>query len=221
MAYQWDFSSVLLPPEFWLQGAALTMVYAAATTAAGALIGFVLGPALLARSSLLRLPVQAYVQLFRCTPLLVQIVWFYYALPIVLGIDLPSWFAAGIGLALYMGAFTTEIVRAGVLSIESGQWQAAFALGLSRILTLRLVILPQAARRMVPPLVSQSVLQVKNTALLSIVAIPELMHRSDVMVSETFRPLEVYTGVAAMYFVLLFPLVMLSKRLEIRLNEAA
>ena len=88
--------------------------------------------------------------------------------------------------------------------------------GLSRLKTLRLVILPQAARRMVPPLVSQSVLQLKNTALLSTVAIPELMQRSSIMVSETFRPLEVYTGVAAMYFVLLFPMVLLSKRLELR-----
>lgn len=87
---------------------------------------------------------------------------------------------------------------------------------LSRSRLVRLVILPQAARRMVPPLVSQSVLQMKNTALLSVVAIPELMYRSSVMVSETFRPLEVYTGLAAMYFVLLFPMVMLSKRLELK-----
>lgn len=216
MAYQWDFATVFLPPGFWIQGALITLAYASATTVAGCVVGLVLGPALLSRSRLVRLPVQAYVQLFRCTPLLVQVVWFYYALPIVLGIDLPSWLAAGIGLSLYMGAFTTEIFRAGVLSIEAGQWQAALAVGLSRLQALRLVILPQAARRMVPPLVSQSVLQMKNTALLSVVAIPELMYRSSVMVSETFRPLEVYTGLAAMYFVLLFPMVMLSKRLELK-----
>lgn len=219
MVYHWDFSSVFTPPEFWIKGALLTLAYAAATTIAGCMVGLVFGPALLSRSRLIRMPVQAYVQLFRCTPLLVQVVWFYYALPVVLGIDLPAWFAAGIGLSLYMGAFTTEIVRAGVLSIEAGQWQAALALGLSRIQALRLVILPQAARRMVPPLVSQSVLQVKNTALLSVVAIPELMYRSSVMVSETFRPLEVYTGLAAMYFVLLFPLVMLSRRFELRAEQ--
>ncbi len=218
MAYQWDFSAVLTPPSFWVEGALVTLGYAVATTVAGCVIGLVLAPALLARSRLLRLPVQSYVQLFRCTPLLVQIVWFYYALPIVLGIDLPAWFAAGIGLSLYMGAFTTEIVRAGVLSIEPGQWQAAAAIGLSRLQALRLVILPQAMRRMVPPLVSQAVLQLKNTALLSIVAIPELMQRSSVMVSDTFRPLEVYTAVAAIYFVLLFPMVLLSKRLELRLQ---
>ncbi len=216
MAYQWDFFTVFTPPEFWIKGALVTLAYAVATTFAGCLIGVLLGATLLSRSRLLHLPVVAYVQLFRCTPLLVQVVWFYYALPIVLGIDLPAWFAAGIGLSLYMGAFTTEIVRAGVLSIEAGQWQAALAVGLSRLQALRLVILPQAARRMVPPLVSQAVLQTKNTALLSVVAIPELMHRSAIMVSETFRPLEVYTGVAAIYFVVLFPLVTLSKRLELR-----
>ncbi len=216
MGYQWDFSTVFTPPGFWIKGALVTLGYAIGTTLAGCLIGLVLGPALLSRRRWMRLPVHAYVQVFRCTPLLVQVVWFYYALPVVLGVDLPSWFAAGIGLSLYMGAFTTEIFRAGVLSIESGQWQGALAIGLSRIQALRLVILPQAARRMVPPLVSQSVLQMKNTALLSVVAIPELMYRSSVAVSETFRPLEVYTGVAAIYFVLLFPLVMFSKRLELR-----
>ena len=218
MAYQWDFSAVLMPPGFWVEGAVVTVAYAVATTAAGCAIGLMLAPALLARSRIVRLPVQGYVQLFRCTPLLVQIVWFYYALPIVLGINLPAWFAAGIGLSLYMGAFTTEIVRAGVLSIDLGQWQAASAIGLSRLLAFRLVILPQAMRRMGPPLVSQAVLQRKNTALLSVVAIPELMQRSSVMVSDTFRPLEVYTAVAAIYFALLFPMVLLSKRLELRLR---
>lgn len=215
-SYKWDFAAVFWPPEFWIKGALVTIAYAVATAAAGCVIGLILGPALLSSNRLIRMPVNLYVQIFRCTPLLVQIVWFYYALPIVLGVNLPAWFAAGIGLALYMGAFTTEIFRAGVLSIEAGQWQAAAALGLSRFKTLRLVILPQATRRMIPPLVSQSVLQMKNTALLGVVAIPELMHRGSVMVSETFRPLEVYTGVAVIYFVMLVPLVELSKRLELR-----
>ena len=218
MTYHWDFSAVLNPPWFWVEGALITVVYAAATTLAGCMIGVVLAPALLSRNRLIRVPVQGYVQLFRCTPLLVQIVWFYYALPILLGVDLPAWFAAGIGLSLYMGAFTTEIVRAGLLSIEDGQWQAGAALGLTRLLTLRFVIIPQAVRGMIPPLVSQAVLQVKNTALLSIVAVPELMQRSSVIVSDTFRPLEVYTVLAAIYFVLLFPMVLLSKRLELRLQ---
>lgn len=214
MNYKWDFSAVFWPPEFWLKGALVTLAYGLATTVAGFVIGLTLGAASLARSPLLTWPVQGYVQLFRCTPLLVQIVWFYYALPIVLGINLVAWFAAGIGLSLYMGAFTTEIFRAGVLSIDRGQWDAASALGLKRMQAMRLVILPQATRRMVPPLVNQAVLQLKNTALLAVVAIPDLMHRSSVMVSETFRPLEVYTGVAAIYFAMLYPLVKLSRRLE-------
>lgn len=214
MNYQWDFGAVFWPPEFWIKGALVTLAYGVGTTVAGILIGLILGAVALARTRLVTWPVQGYVQLFRCTPLLIQIVWFYYALPIVLGINLPAWFAAGVGLSLYMGAFTTEIFRAGVVSIGRGQWDAALALGLKRLQALRLVVLPQAARRMVPPLVNQSVLQLKNTALLSVVAIPDLMHRSSVMVSETFRPLEVYTGVAVIYFLLLYPMVKLSKRLE-------
>lgn len=173
MTYLWDLPAVFTPPSFWIEYAVETVAYAAAATVAGCMIGLALAPALLARNWLVRLPVQAYLQLFRCTPLLVQIVWFYYAMPIVLGIHPPSSFAAGMGLSLYMGAFTTEIVGAGGLSIEAGQWQAASAIGLTRLQAFQLVILPQAARRMVPLLASQAVLRMKNTPLFSIVAIPE------------------------------------------------
>ena len=216
MGYHWDFTFLTRYTRLFVTGAEVTVGFTFGTVLLALLLGLLLGLGRLTRSRLLNLPLVSFIELFRCTPLLVQIVWFYYALPIVLGINLPAWFAAGIGLSLYMGAFTTEIVRAGLLSIDSGQWQAASALGLSRLLALRLVIIPQAMRRMVPPLVSQAVLQLKNTALLSIVAVPELMQRSSVIVSDTFRPLEVYSLLAAIYFVLLFPIVMLSKRLEVR-----
>ena len=96
------------------------------------------------RSRWVTLPVHYYVEIFRCTPLLVQIVWFYYALPIVLQVELPDWFAAGLGLTLYMGAFATEIFRGGIISIDKGQWQASRALGMTGGELMRHIILPQA-----------------------------------------------------------------------------
>lgn len=216
VAYSWDFSVLFLRPDFWLKGIGVTLAYAIGTTVIGLALGVICGMAMLSRSRLLSIPVDAYIQLFRCTPLIVQVIWFYYALPLVSGINLPAWLAAGAGLTLYMGAFSAEIFRGGIISIDKGQWQASMALGMQRRQMMRRIILPQAFRRMVSPVVNQSVLQLKNTALLYLVAVPDVMYVATTMVSDTFRPLEIYTGVAAIYFILLYPLQRLAKKLESR-----
>jgi polar amino acid transport system permease protein len=115
-----------------------------------------------------------------------------------------------------MGAFSAEIFRGGIMSIDKGQWQAARAIGMLPWQVMRRVVLPQAARRMLPPFVNQSVLQLKNTSLLAIVAVPDLMYTAQLMVSDTFRPLELYTSLAVIYFVILYPLQKLAKQLERR-----
>ena len=152
MYYRWDFSVISVYSALWFKGAGITLLYALGTVVGGLVIGIVCGMALLYRRRWATLPIHLYVEVFRCTPLLVQIIWFYYALPIVLRIELPAWLAAGLGLMLYMGAFATEIFRGGIISIDRGQWQAARALGMTYFEMMRHVILPQAARRMVPPL---------------------------------------------------------------------
>jgi polar amino acid transport system permease protein len=149
----------------------------------------------------------------------VQIVWFYYALPIVLSVELPAWLAAGLGLTLYMGAFSTEIFRGGIISIDKGQWQAARALGMTGGELMRHIILPQAIKRMVPPFVNQSIIQLKNTSLLYVVAVPDLMYTGSVVVADTFRPLEVYTSVGIMYFAILYPLTLWATRMEARVDQ--
>jgi len=214
--YHWDFTAVVLHPEMWLLGLGVTIAYSIATIFAGLVIGVVCGMVLLNRRRLVVAPVDAYVQLFRCTPLLIQIVWFYYALPVVINVAIPAWLAAGLGLTFYMGAFSAEIFRGGIMSIDRGQWQAARAIGMLPRQVMWRVILPQATRRMLPPFVNQSVLQLKNTSLLSVVAVPDLMYSASLLVSETFRPLEIYTSLALAYFVILYPLQSLAKRLERR-----
>lgn len=219
MAYRWDFNTVLSYSDLWWKGAGVTLAYSAGTIIGGLLIGIVCGVALLYRRQWIVVPIHAYVQVFRCTPLLVQIVWFYFALPIVVNVEIPAWLAAGLGLTLYMGSFATEIVRGGIISIDKGQWQAARALGMTYGQLMRNVILPQAVRRMVPPFVNQSIIQLKNTALLYVVAVPDLMFTGTIVVSETFRPLEVYTSVAVMYFIILYPLTHWAQRLEARVDQ--
>ena len=219
MHYHWDLSMVLADSSRWWSAAGVTLVYAFATVVGGIVIGVICGLGLLSRRRWLTLPLEGYVEVFRCTPLLVQIVWFYYALPILLNFSLPAWLAAGLGLTLYMGAFCTEIFRAGVMSIGRGQWQAARALGMTHIQLMRRIVLPQAVRRMVPPLVNQSITQLKNTALLYVVAVPDLMYTGSIVTAETFRPLELYTSVAAMYFIILYPMTLFAKRLEVRVDQ--
>jgi polar amino acid transport system permease protein len=219
VTYHWDFGVVYHYVDLWLRGAAITLAYAAGTVIGGLVIGVICGMLLLYRRRCVTLPIHLYVEAFRCTPLLVQIVWFYYALPVVLAINLPAWLAAGLGLTLYMGAFSTEIFRGGIISIDRGQWQAARALGMTYPQMMRHIILPQAMRRMVPPFVSQTILQLKNTSLLYVVAVPDLMYTASIIVSDTFRPLEVYTSVGIMYFVILYPLTQWAKRLEARVDQ--
>ena len=126
--------------------------------------------------------------------------------------------AAGLTLSCYTGAFYAEIFRGGIISIERGQWDAARALGLRRWAMMRLVILPQAVKRMMPPFVNQSITQLKNTSLVSTIAVPDLLYNGSMITADTYRPLEVYTVVALIYFALLFPSTMLAQWYERRLE---
>src|SRR3546814_706081 len=124
MSYEFDWTAAL-SWEVWASGILVTLSYAAATIIGGMLIGVFVGVGMLSKRKWLSLPAGAYVQVFRCTPLMVQIVWFYYALPMLAGFTIPAWVAGGLGLTLYMGAFCAEIFRGGVISIDRGQWNAA------------------------------------------------------------------------------------------------
>src|SRR3989441_9126164 len=159
MHYHWDLAMVLADTDLWWRGIGVTLLYSVATVAGGIVIGVFCGLALLSHRRWLTLPLEAYVEIFRCTPLLIQIVWFYYALPILLNFSLPAWLAAGLGLTLYMGAFCTEIFRAGVMSIGRGQWQAGRGLGVAYGPLMQRIGLPEGGGRMVPPIGNQSIHQ--------------------------------------------------------------
>ncbi len=217
MGYQWDFGLLLRYVPLFERGVLVTLAYTAGTVGLGLLVGLLLGLGRLSRSRLVNAPLVAIIELFRCTPLLVQIVWVYYALPVVLSIQIPATVAATLVLSMYTGAFYAEIFRGGILSIEPGQWDAARALGLRPWPMMRRVILPQAVRRMVPPFMNQSITQLKNTSLVSTIAVPDLLYQGTLITADTYRPLEVYTAVAVIYFALLFPATRLVQWYERRL----
>ena len=219
MHYQWNFSFFAQYwPLLW-RGTLVTVAFTIGTVFLGLIIGLLIGLGRLTKWKMLNWPLIALIEAFRCTPLLVQLVWFYYALPVLLSIQMPAVAAAAATLSLYTGVFYAEIFRGGIVSIEQGQWDAARALGLSPWLLMRLVILPQAVRRMVPPFVNQSVTQLKNTSLVSTIAVPDLLYQGTVVTETTYRPLEVYTVVALIYFALLFPSTMLAQWYERRLAK--
>jgi len=217
VAYNWDFSFLWHYRWLIVWGLWVTIAYTIATIAIGMVIGLAVGLLRLSSNRLVTLPLTAYVEVFRCTPLLVQIIWFYYAFPVVIGIDIPGVIAAGLVLSLYTGAFYAEIVRGGVNSIERGQWDAARSIGLHYVQMMRLVILPQAFRRMIPPFMNQSIIQLKNTSLVSTIAVADLLYQGQMITAATYRPLEVYTMIAVLYFIVLFPLTLGAQEIERRL----
>ena len=218
--YAWDFSFLWAYRWLILAGLGVTIAYTVGTILLGLAIGLVTGLLRLSRNPMITAPLVAYVEIFRCTPLLVQIVWFYYALPVVLGIDIPAHVAAVLVLSLYTGAFYAEIIRGGVNSIETGQWDAARAIGMRRNQVMRHVILPQAVKRMIPPFMNQSIIQLKNTSLVSTIAVADLLYQGTIITAATYRPLEVYTMVAIIYFLVLFPLTLAAQQVERRLARA-
>jgi polar amino acid transport system permease protein len=218
--YAWDFLFLWAYRWLILAGLGVTIAYTVGTILLGLAIGLVTGLLRLSRNPMITAPLVAYVEIFRCTPLLVQIVWFYYALPVVLGIDIPAHVAAVLVLSLYTGAFYAEIIRGGVNSIERGQWDAARAIGMRRNQVMRHVILPQAVKRMIPPFMNQSIIQLKNTSLVSTIAVADLLYQGTIITAATYRPLEVYTMVAIIYFLVLFPLTLAAQQVERRLARA-
>jgi polar amino acid transport system permease protein len=214
MNYVWDFAILgKYSHLFWL-GLGWTVAYTIGSVILGTLIGLAVGIFRLRRMPVIDWLLLAYIEGFRCTPLLVQIIWFYYAFPVLIGVNIPAHIAAISVLSLYGGAFYAEIVRGSIESIHRGQWDAARALGLRRSRILRLVILPQALKPMLAPYVNQSVTQLKNTSLVSVIAVPDLVYNATLINAETYRPLEVYTIVALIYFAILFPATLAGRRLE-------
>jgi polar amino acid transport system permease protein len=217
MHYQWSFGFLTHYEQLFWKGAVVTLAFTIGTVILGLIVGLLIGIAQLGNSRLIKAPVVAFTEAFRCTPLLVQLIWIYYALPALLNVTLSAVAAATITLSCYGGVFYAEIFRGGIVSIERGQWDAARALGLPWWKMMWLVVLPQAVRRMIPPFMNQSITQLKNTSLVSVIAVPDVLYQGELVTGATYRPLEVYTAVAIIYFVLLFPSTMAMRAYERRL----
>lgn len=218
--YTWRFDAVWGYRELFLTGTAVTIGLTIAVVVLGLLIGLVAGLGQLSRSPVLRWLSWLYIEMFRLTPLLVLLLWFYYALPMLTGIKIDALTAAVVTLSLYGGSFYAEVIRGGIVSIESGQSEAGLALGMTPGKVMRRIVLPQALKRMIPPLMNQSIIQFKNTSLVSVLAVPDLLYQGQIVAMDTYRALEVYTVIAAIYFIVLLPATVIVKRAERRLSQS-
>ncbi len=191
-------------------------------TFSGLAVGFWLGAAAgLARVSppgVLRGAAAVYVEVIRGTPILAQILFVYYGLSDLLGINMPNWLAAILAIAINAGAYIAEIVRGAVQSIDPGQREAGRSLGLSARQTMRHVIWPQALRRMIPPLGNQFIISLKDTSLFSVIAVGEIIYHTRQYYSNTFAPFEALTMACVFYLMITIPSSLYLRRVEQRME---
>ncbi|MFT4067655.1 amino acid ABC transporter permease [Paraburkholderia sp.] len=167
-------------------------------------------------NSFVKSVLSTYVEVFRNIPVLVLIVWIYYVLPILVGLNLSPIVAGTLALALNTGAFLSEVFRGGIKGIPVGQQEASVSLGLTRSLTLRYVTLPQVLRKMLAPLLNQFIVLIKESALVAYIGVLDVMHRGDMISTEYSRPLEAFTVVAGFYLVICFCVSRLTRWIEVR-----
>ncbi|MCF6116566.1 amino acid ABC transporter permease [Mesorhizobium muleiense] len=212
-----DFSIILRFQDALLLGLWMTLKLTLVCVILGCTLGFLVGLARTSRSVALRAISSVYVEFFRGTPVLIQLFWIFFCLPLILGIELSNLASGIIALTLYMGAITSETFRASLKSVGPEQLDACIALGLPRRIQVTNVILPQAVLRAIPTLLSNCVSLFKESALVSAVGMADLMFVGQNISNNTARPVEVLTIVALIYFIIAFPLTRAVSLIERRI----
>jgi polar amino acid transport system permease protein len=204
MPYDWDWSALWDNLPLLLEGILITLVASVASMVASLVLSL---PITLVRISgrWIGVTAQLYVELFRNLPLLVLVLWVFTALPLLTGFTLSPLLSGIVALTLNLTAFIAEIYRAGITSIAAGQSHAALALGMTRPQLYKRIVLPQAIVRVLPALGSMWVSLFKDTAILSVIGVGELMYEGRLVATDTYRPLEIFTGVAVIYYLLAYP----------------
>ncbi|RQO82305.1 amino acid ABC transporter permease [Acidovorax sp. FJL06] len=198
---------------FILQAAQWTLALSAIAFVGGALLGLVVALSRTSENAMARNASRVFIQVFQGTPLLLQLFLIFFGAP-VMGLDINPWVAAGVALVLNSAAFLAEIWRGCIEAVPRGQWEAAQALNLSYINRMRFVVLPQAFKIALPPTVGYMVQIIKGTSLAAIIGFTEITRAGQIINNATFQPLHVFTTVAALYFVICWPLSLLAARME-------
>jgi len=204
---------------FILKGIYETLRLTGCSLSLAILIGLFVGLGMSTKKNIIYTPLHIYVEIFRNTPPLVQIIWIYYCLPIFLGWELVAFTSGAIALGLGFGAYMGEVFRAGIQSVDEGEIEAARSLGMSHFQTMRKITLPQAVRTMIPPFTNTAIALLKSTSLVSIFGVRELTYTARTVATTTFKPIEMFTTIAIIYFLVCTLLSRTSKVIEKRLTQ--
>lgn len=215
--YSWDFTPVVANAGLLAAGLLNTLKVTAVALVFGMALGLMLALLRLSRRRVLAWPAGLVIEVFRTTPPLVQLFWFFFALPLIAGVEMTPFLAAVVTFSIQSSAFFAEVFRAGIQSIERGQWEGALAIGMSHSQALRRIVLPQAVVRMIPAFVERSIELMKTTTLVATIAYADLLYNANAIAQKTYRPLETFTVAALIYFVVIFAFSIAARRLERRL----
>ena len=211
---EFDLSLVTASLPLLLQGALVTLEITALAVGLGLVFGLVAALAQLSKLAPLRLIAKVYVDFIRGTPLLVQIFIIYFALPVVIGHRIDPFFAAVAACSINSGAYVAEIFRAGIQSIDIGQMRAGLSLGMNWTMTMRYIILPQAFKRIIPPLGNEFIAMLKDSSLVSVIGFEELTRSGQLIIAETYGSLEIWSAVAIIYLVMTLTITRIVSVLE-------
>ena len=214
-SYTWGWH--VISPGFLLSGAGYTVAVALCAIVISVVLGLMVALPGLSANRFARAASRGYVECLRSVPMLVMVLWVYYGLPVILDISLDVFTSGVIAFALCDSAFEAEIFRAGIQAIDRGQHEAADGLGLGYVDKMRFIILPQAIRRVLPPLGNQFVYMLKTSSLLSVIGLTELTRRANELVVTEYRPLEIYTFLVLEYLALILLAAWLIRLLERRM----
>lgn len=199
-----------------LVGAGVTIQITVLSTTIGFIVGLIVAVARISKLKLLRILAEVYVEFFRGTPLLVQIFLFYFALPVITGQRIDPFIAAISACGINSGAYVAEIFRAGIQSVDAGQMEAGRSLGMTWIQTMRYIIVPQAFKRVIPPLGNEFIAMLKDSSLVSVIGFEELTRRGQLIIAKTYGSMEIWLSVAVIYLAMTLTISRLVAYLERR-----
>jgi polar amino acid transport system permease protein len=211
-----DFSPLLNSWRFLASGLWLTILLSITAVIASFVLGLAVALGRLYGPAWLKAVLVFYIDSMRAIPVFVVLVWIYFAVPILSGHTFAPFWAALTGITIHVAAYVAEVIRAGLTSIRKGQIQAGLAIGMSSPQILRHILLPQAIVRMLPAFGSIISVTIKDTAIAAVIAVPELMRQAETLAGQSYRPIEIFTTVMVIYFLIIFPITRLVDRFYTR-----
>ena len=204
MGYEWDFAIVFRDFDLLILGLVNTLKVTGLALLFGVPLGLFLALLRLFGSWPIKVPVGFLIEFLRSTPPIAQLFWFFFAMPILIGVEIDPFGASVLTFSLQSSAFFAEVFRGGIISIGRGQWEAAKAIGMDRNSSIKRIILPQAVKRMIPAFLERAIELMKTTTLVSTISYADLLYQANSIAQSTYRSLEVFSIAAGLYFIVIF-----------------